>query len=202
MDVLEVARLPAAESADSGTDFATDSMPAWTDEFLERLAEAPPPTWAQELLDSMAKLTRVQGRQGLRVEQVESKLEGGLADLRSGIERRNALPTEAGPGIGWVDVLDALDLLCEVKQQQVLPQGCAEGLDGVLGRLDRALAAAGIVRHGELGQPAEGQRFRVVGTEDRPDWPEGVVTRMVRHAATRGNQLVREGEVLINRRAS
>jgi molecular chaperone GrpE (heat shock protein) len=148
----------------------------------------------------------MQGKLGLVVEQVEQKVEAGMEDLRGMLERQPAgaqkSQQESSAVGGWAAVLDALDLLCEVKRQPSLPPGCAEGLDGVVTRLDRALLQVGIARHGEIGQPVDGRHFRVVGTEEVPDSPEGVITRLVRHAAMRGNQLVREGEVLINRRVS
>lgn len=154
----------------------------------------------------MKKLMRAQAKLGLRLDELERKLEGGLEDLRGTLSRRTAHPSEAREGQsgegGFGDVLDAIDLLCEVQRQSALPAGCAEGLEGVVARLDRALAQAGLARHGAVGQPADGRRFRVVGTEDIPELQQGVVTRLVRHAALRGAQLVREGEVLINRRES
>lgn len=157
-----------------------------------------PPPWAQELGETVQKLLRAQARLGLKLEEIERKLEGGLEDLRGALPRAEKQSAEAG----LTDVLDAIDLLCEVKGQPTLPPDCAAGLAGVVARLDRALAQAGLLRYGEVGQPADGARFRIVGTEDLSDLAEGVVTRLVRHAAMRGPLLIREGEVLVNRRSS
>lgn len=175
-----------------------------TPDQAEALAEPPP--WAHELGETLKKLLRAQGKQGLRLDEIERKLEGGLDDLRGALSRRTEPPGTGGADPrgegGFGDVLDAIDVLCEVGRQSALPAGCAEGLDGVVARLDRTLSQAGLTRHGAVGQPADGRHFRIVGTEDISDLPEGVVTRLVRHAALRGTQLVREGEVLINRRKS
>jgi hypothetical protein len=197
-DTAESASSPALALPDNGTQADEHQTPDWA------AALAEPPLWAQEQGETLKKLARAQGKLGLRLDELERKLEGGLEDLRGTLSRRTAHPSAAGEGQpgegGFGDVLDAIDLLCEVKRQSALPPGCAEGLEGVVARLDRALAQAGLSRHGAVGQPADGRRFRVVGTEDIPDLQQGVVTRLVRHAAMRGTQLVREGEVLINRR--
>lgn len=196
----EAANWSAPALPGSGTEVADLETPD-----LAALPPEPPP-WAQEQSEAIKKLARAQGKLGLRLDEIERKLEGGLEDLRGTLAQRTAQPGAAAEGQsregGLADVLDAIDLLCEVKRQSALPAGCAEGIEGVVARLDRALALAGLVRDGAVGQPADGRRFRVVGTEDIPELPEGVVTRLVRHAALRGGQLVREGEVLINRRES
>jgi len=196
--------LPAA-SPRTRADADHQEVPGWAEELIAQLEDAAPPPWAKELAESVQKLARAQGKLSLLFEQLERKLEGGLEDLRSTVEQRAKGPRarqEDAAAAGWIAVLDALDLLGEVKRQPLLPPGCAEGLEGVIARLDGALECAGIARQGEIGLPVDGRCFRIVGTEEVPEWPEGVVTRLVRHAATRGTELLREGEVLINRRAS
>lgn len=160
--------------------------------------EAPPP-WAIELLESVQRAARAQGKAGLRLEQIEHKLDEGLVDL----QRRLAALTPPPPP-RWDDLLDAMDLLEQARATLAMDQPeAADGLDGVLGRLDRHLTQGGLMRHGAqtLSKEPDGTRVRIVGTEDRPELPEGVVTRIVRAAITRGDELIREGAVLTNRRS-
>lgn len=165
----------------------------------EEDAPLEPPLWVGELQEALQRSARAQGKVGLRLEQVEHKLDQGLGDLQ---RRVSAL---APPRFNDLDDLfNAIDLLDQARASIAAEHPeAAVGLDGVRSRLERYLEQAGLARHGDsvLHREPDGQRVRIVGTEERPELPEGVVTRIVRAAITRGDQLVREGAVLTNRRS-
>lgn len=77
--------------------------------------------------------------------------------------------------------------------------GVADGLRGVLARLDRVLAEGGVTRLAPVGGAVDGKRFKVIGTEARSDLPPGAIARVVRAAALRDGQVIREGEVITAR---
>jgi hypothetical protein len=160
--------------------------------------ESPPP-WVAPLLDSVQKSSRAQARLALHVEDLERKLEGGLAELRGSLSALRGRAAGDSPGVGprWDELLDALDLLGEAT---LLADGAlASGLAGVAARLERFLAQAGLSRLAPLGQPPDGRLFRIVGTQPHPSLVEGAVVRVVRAAVLRGEHLVREGQVIIVR---
>jgi molecular chaperone GrpE (heat shock protein) len=152
-----------------------------------------PPAWAGALLEAVQKSSRAQARLALHVEDLDRKLEGGLAELRGALssQQRGAVaPAESR----WDELLDALDLLDE--SAHVADSALAPGLAGVAARLERFLGASGLTRLAPLGHPPDGRLFRVVGTQPHSHLPEGAIARVVRAAALRGEQLVREGEVI------
>jgi molecular chaperone GrpE (heat shock protein) len=159
-------------------------------------AEEPRPPRVDELAELLQKSLRALTRVAITLEELERKVEGGFEDLRRSLTdaTRGAEPADAG----WYDVLDALDVLGHAMHAGCDPTTLA-GLHGIEERLARVLARAGIVRHGAAGAPLDGRLWRVVGSEPRPELPAGVVTRVVRAAATRGERVVREGEVIISR---
>jgi molecular chaperone GrpE (heat shock protein) len=73
-------------------------------------------------------------------------------------------------------------------------------LAGVTERLERFLDGSGLSRRAAASAPLDGKVFRVVGTVERTDLPDGSPVEVVRAAALAGDRLVREGEVLVNRR--
>jgi molecular chaperone GrpE (heat shock protein) len=163
-------------------------------------ADPQPPPWVDELLGLMQKSARTRAWLGLRLDDIERKLEGGFANLRETLRQS----TEAeSVRLGWDDLLDAMDFL-EEAIQTASSQGdaaMADGLRGILVRLERFLAQAELERLGLPGMPPDGKLFRVVGTEYMPELAEGVITRVVRAAVLRGDRVVREGAVLTNRPA-
>src|ERR1700733_10207921 len=80
----ESASLPALALPDNGTEVADHEAPDWA------AALAEPPPWAQEQGETMKKLVRAQGKLGLRLDEIERKLEGGLEDLRGTLSQRTA----------------------------------------------------------------------------------------------------------------
>lgn len=162
-----------------------------------------PPAWALELMEVVQKSNRTAGRLGLKLEELERKVEGGFQDLRSTVKDLGT-STAAPSALDWDDLLDALDLLDAAVRSaaQSGQDGLAAGLEGIRQRLQRVLVSRGIQRHATVNGTLDGRLFKVVGTQPCEDQPDGVVLRLVRAAATQGGKLIREGEVIINRRAS
>lgn len=165
--------------------------------------EAPPILPAQtrtieELLEASQKGARAQVKLALKLEDLERKLQAGFADLRSAIaatasRERSALPV-------WDDLLDALDLLEQATSSLEAGEstGVAEGLHGVSARLSRMLDQSSLRRLGSVGARPDGRLFRVVGTQARDELPDGTIASVLRAAVVRGDEIVREGEVLVN----
>jgi molecular chaperone GrpE (heat shock protein) len=161
--------------------------------------EAPPPTDGashEELLELARKSARAQLRLTAKLDQLDAKLQGGLAELRA------AVRPAPQPSADWSEVLDALDTIDRVaaSPEAAAVPALAEGLRAVGRKLDGALSRASIERVGASGSPVSGKLFRVVGTDHRPDLPVGAVTRVVRAAAVSGGRVLREGEVFVNGR--
>jgi molecular chaperone GrpE (heat shock protein) len=154
-----------------------------------------------EIVEASRKSARAQTKLALKVEELERKVEAGFAELRSSARRSG--PEDHAPG-DHADLFDALDLLDEAAAavQEGRLEGVAEGLRGIGARLEHALRCARLSRLAPLGTRPDGARFRVVGTEEHAAYPEGAIVRVVRAAIVSGDSLVREGEVLVNRRSS
>jgi molecular chaperone GrpE (heat shock protein) len=161
-----------------------------------------PPSWATALLEAVQKSSRAQARLALQIEDLDRKLEGGLAEWRnSSAQKSAATGLSAGPEPLWENVLDALDLLDEATR--LADPALAPGLAGVTDRLVRFLAHSGLTRLAPLGHQPDGRLFRVVGTQPYPsNLVEGDVIRVVRAAVLRGEHVVREGEVITVRNPS
>lgn len=185
-----------AEQADRDS---TGEMPPWAEDLLQALEREPAtPPWVQDLTENTQRAARASGKAALRVEELERKVEGGLADIQRAL--RDLRPA-GGAELRWDELLDALDLLDEAAVS--LPEGAAgAGLRSVSARIERFLAQGGLERHAPLGAAPDGRLFQIVGTEEDEDLPEGAVTRVVRAAVTRGDRVLREGQVLTNRRTS
>ncbi len=159
-----------------------------------------PPEWAVDLLEAVQKVGRAQARSIARLESLESKLEAGFTDVRSAVSA--ARPTAEPPKLDAV--LDALDILDEARRS-LLDAGFSQseqGLAGVTERLEGFLRRSGVARRAQVSEPIDGKLFRVVGTVERSDLPDGAPAQVVRAAALAGDRVVREGEVLVNRRPS
>lgn len=171
-----------------------EAPPPWAQELLEEFDPDRKPPWAEELGEAVQRAARAQGKTGLRLEQIEQKLDDGLGEIK---QQLGVLV----PATRWDDLLDAMDLLEEARRGLEFDEPeVAAGLGGVLTRLEKHLGQSGLTRHSDRHQSPDGRRFRVVGTEEDHNLPDGVVTRVVRAAVTRGDKLVREGAVLTNRR--
>lgn len=162
---------------------------------------AGPPPWATELADQIAnqtevaqKLLRAQARIALQIDELQSRLDAGLQDLR-----KTAAPA-AVETTDWTHLLDALDRLDDVVQS-AHASGAAEfglGLQHIADRLHAQLRQDGLERRAALGRTPDARLVRVVATDARDDVPAGTVTRVVRAAVTRGAVVVREGEVVVS----
>lgn len=159
-------------------------------------AAAPVPPWALELLEAVQKVGRAQARAVARIEALESKLEGGFSDLRSTASSR---PAGAPCFDEVLDAMDTLDEACRALEDGGNAHA-AQGLRGVVDRLQRFLTRTGLTRIAEPPLPMDGRLFRVVGIVQRHDLADGAPAQVVRAAALAGERVVREGEVLINRR--
>ena len=166
------------------------------DRALPETATASNEPTRQELLEGMHRLARAQAKQGLRLEELESKLEGGFADLRAQLEEQQ----RPGGDVDWSELLDAMDALDEAARVAATTPEVAAGLRRVIERMGQFLAARGVERQVPVGRSPDARLFRVVGTETAPALPDGVVARVVRAAALRGAEILREGEVIVTRR--
>lgn len=176
---------------------------SWLRRLLPRSAasEAPEatPAWAAELAELVQKTSRAQARLALKLDDLASRVDGGFTSLET-LHRQAEVPTAGA--LQWDDLLDAMDLLetaAASPEAQASP-ALADGLRRVLSRLERMLAQGSLERRAAHGVPPDGRLFRVVGAHEAPGLPEGVVSRVVRAAVVRGDRVIREGEVLTNRR--
>jgi len=132
-----------------------------------------------------------------RIEALESKVEGGFSDLRSSVPSG---PATTQPSLD--EVLDAMDILEEACRtlDDAGNAPASQGLRGVIDRLERFLAQAGLTRIATPPAELDGRLFRAVGVVERHDLADGAPAHVVRAAALAGDRVVREGEVLVNRR--
>jgi hypothetical protein len=151
-----------------------------------------------ELADLCQKLARTQARQGIALEEIESKLEAGFADLRGTITQLGAAHESSLP---FDDCFDALDALTEAAR--LAPdEAHGQGLCAIVDRLDRFVRRAGFERQSAVGETPDARRFRVVGTEVSDVLPPGKATRIVRAAICHQGKLLREGEVIVSVRST
>lgn len=158
-------------------------------------APAVTPPEVVETLEAVKKLARAQAKLAARLDEVDGSLTTRLDAL-------HAAPAAAPASGPWPGVLDAMDLLAHAIDalDPTRDDGVADGLRGVLSRLDRVLAEGNVTRLAAAGVAVDGKRFKVIGTEPRADLPAGTISRVVRAAALRDGQLIREGEVVTARR--
>lgn len=167
-----------------------------------RPGESGPPVPGEELLaeigEGLRKLVRLQARQGVRLEQIENKLEGGFADLRAASQQA---VHRIGAPLQWDELLDATDALDEAQRAASAAgdESMAEGLRAVGARIERFLAQQGVRREGHLGAAPDPALVRVIGTIEEAAMSEGHVARVVRAPVTERGRLLREGEVLVAR---
>lgn len=165
--------------------------------------DAGPPN--AQLIETVQKLARVQARMSARLEELDGKLEAGFMDVRALLAQQ---PDAQADDLDWDDLLDAMDTLDEaVAQTATGAPEIAGGLRGVLVRLERFAAQAKIERHLPIEGAPDARLFRVVGTVNgaaegaadgaRSGRPE--VARVVRAAVVRGEEVIREGEVIVKR---
>ncbi|KIG16181.1 hypothetical protein DB30_04899 [Enhygromyxa salina] len=141
------------------------------------------------------------------IARAQTKISVRLDELAElvGTNHRSVLDRLDGPSqtppASLDEIFDALDRLDDARRTLGAEQAAvADGLAAIGLRLERFIAAQGLQRHADTGVVPQGQRFRVVGTQYNPDLADGIVTQIVRSAATRGDTLIREGEVIVNKR--
>jgi hypothetical protein len=155
------------------------------------------PVWADELLDSMQKLSRVTAKQAARLEaavgETDARLAAVVTQLRAHSDAGAGGPRSDVPRFDELfDALDALDQACELAQEVHL----ADGLSRIKERLSSFLEQSGYSRVTATAGMPNPRLMRVVGSEPRADRPAGSVARMVRAAIVAGTRVVREGEVI------
>lgn len=160
----------------------------------------PPPPELVDTLDAVRKSARAQAKLALRVDELHELTVAQLVALRAGVEG-----AAAKASIGWLpwsELLDALDLLDHAAESLAASDrgDVAEGLRRVAGRVERFLERGGFERLGAVGEPVDARRFRVVGTDDDPSLEEGEIVRVLRAAVVQDGRVVREGEVITQRR--
>jgi hypothetical protein len=151
-----------------------------------------------EIFDLSQKIARTQARQGLRLEEIESKLEAGFADLRGLVSSAAPLGESS---LSFDECFDAMDAL-EEAARSVADPAHTQGLRAVLDRLGRFLSRAGFERQVATGETPDARRFRAVGTEASEAFAPGQALRTVRAAILRQGKLVREGEVIVSMRST
>jgi len=171
--------------------------------------EAPPevPAEVRETLEVSKKLARAQSRQGLQLEELERKLEGGFSGLRTQLDAltvmSRALTVSPDTVKAWDPLLDALDALdaASLDAGALGAESLRDGLRGVRARIEGFLSQNGLrrVAASALGTVPDGKYLRVIGVEDRHEGPEGVVVRVVQAAVLVGSRVLREGSVLVAR---
>jgi hypothetical protein len=180
----DVGALPGPTLAEQAADavvVALDDRFSRLESVLEPMAES-----GQRTSRSLAKL-------GLRLDELERKLEGGFAAQASAA--RPAPKTFEGLH-DLLDAMDSLDAACASLAEDEKARAVREGLRGVLVRLDRAVRAAGAARHADVEVAPDPRLFRVVGTVEQSTGEPGLVVRVTRAAVTSGTAILREGEVL------
>jgi len=154
-----------------------------------------------EILESVLKLSRAQAKQGLRVEGLENKLEGGFTEMRSEFASL-AERDSSESSFNWSDLLDAMDTLekaCRSLEQRE-ERDISAGLRGAIGRMERFLfEQAGISRINQTDGAPNGKLFRIVAVDGGLGPSDSLTTRVVRAAVLRGDKLMREGELIVNR---
>ena len=164
-------------------------------------SDPPVPDWALEMAEMLQKTSRAQAKLAVKLDDLASRVDGGFTQLEGLVKSSQRVQADE---VSWDDLLDAMDILeAAVDSSEVrdIP-ALAEGLRGVVRRLERVLSKHSLTRLAPQGELPDGRLFRVVGSHPEPALPEGVVSRVVRAAVVRGDRVLREGEVLTNRRSA
>lgn len=181
---------------------ATEPLPLPTPvaQLLPPPEPPPPPPELVDTLEAVRKAARAQAKLALRVDELHELTAAQLTALRAGVEGAAAKASVAA--LPWPELLDALDLLDHAADSLAASDrgDVAEGLRRVAGRVGRFIERGGFERLGAVGEPVDPRRFRVVGTDDVPSLAEGAIVRVLRAAVVQEGRVVREGEVITQRR--
>jgi molecular chaperone GrpE (heat shock protein) len=143
---------------------------------------------SEQILDALKKQARANAKQSARLESMLAEIDRRTKELAA---RRSE------PASSYDDLFDALDALDAAMT--FAPPDLREGLARVAARLERFAERQGFSRVAARGVAPDPRLFRVVGVDPRGDSPAGTVNAIVRAAIVRGDQVVREGEVLVSR---
>jgi molecular chaperone GrpE (heat shock protein) len=141
-------------------------------------------------LASFTELGRKTARAVTRLEVRLESIEAALAQLVARGERRD--DDVFAPLMDALDGLDAAGAALASGHHD----GSEAGLTTIQQRLTGMLERAGYARHAALGVPVDGRLQRVVGAQADERRPHHSVLRVVRAAVTRGDAIVRAGEVI------
>ena len=155
--------------------------------------EAAPRDMAAEVggrIDSVLETARKTARAVAKLEASFESLEAQVSELATQARRRE--------DEFLAPLMDALDLLDAARSAIASghADGTEAGLSGIQQRLESLLDRAGYARHSSVGVPVDGRLQRVVGTQPSASGPNHSVARVVRAAVTRGDVIVRGGEVI------
>ena len=172
-------------------------MASWS-ERLRNLAigslRAPAPveqaTKLEEQLSSLVELGRKTARATTKLEARLASVEAELAELVS--QNRIRDDELFSPLMDALDALDAARAALAAGHRD----GTEPGLAAIQQRLGGMFERAGYTRHAVLGGPVDGRLQRVVGAQPDALRPNLSVARVVRAAVTRGDAIVRTGEVI------
>jgi len=176
-------------------------MSSWIDR-LRRIADgslsapargAAPQDVALEVgarVDSVLEIARKIARAVAKLEARFDGVEVHVTELAAHLQRRE--------DDFLAPLMDALDLLDAARTAIASghTDGTEAGLASIQQRLESLLERAGYVRHASVGVPIDGKLQRVVGTQASVSGPNHGVARVVRAAVTRGDIIVRGGEVI------
>ena len=156
-------------------------------------------------LDELKSFGEALGAHNERLARDLDRARGDAAEAQRQAERRLLL--------GMLDVRDRLQAGADaaaarrpsalarlVPGETRFARALGEGLTFTLQRLDELLATHRVRPIDALGQPLDPQRMRAVGVETVPEAPDGVVLREARRGFLHGGELLRAGEVIVNKK--
>jgi molecular chaperone GrpE (heat shock protein) len=154
------------------------------------------PAWVDELTEAVQKQSRAAAKQSARLEATLGEIDARIAQLGATIARTRS-HVAPGSDDAFELVFDALDALDAARALARDPH-LADGLSRVGERLARFCEQRGFQRVTGLGSTPDAAVMRVVGTEPSAEQAAGNVVRVVRAAVLRGDQVVREGNVIVS----
>ncbi len=184
----------------------------------------PPDAPIDKLLDGLTVLGRTVGRLLVRVESLEGQVKTELAAVRGDLAKLEPQPQlsdlfsladtlndllqqvdEGGLSLlarGELAAMSVTELAALAESDAPNPRArdLKRALSSSLGRLDRFLAGLGIAHVGRTGEEADARVLRVVDVVEREDLADGVIVSVVRPGFVRGSRVLREGDVVVNRR--
>lgn len=173
-------QLEASQAQEAGWKSATDSLQAATSKIQRTLTkqELSRDAQFQKLAAQISALST------LAAANAPSEPPGAKGQLL--VERQDVF-----------ELANALDSLDRMSRLADLDSGLVQGIESVKQRLEGVLRGIGVDRKACWSGPPNGRIYRVVGAQPGADRPPGDVTEMVSSALLQGEELFREGQVLI-----